>query len=56
MACASHTCGLWDMRAHGVCVARAGERWGLNNVEVLNSNNRTTVGSVNNSRICEAGT
>ena len=36
--------------------ARAGERWGLNSVEVLNSNNRTTVGSVNNSRICEAGT
>jgi len=35
---------------------RAGERWGLNSVEVLNSNNRTTVGSVNNSRICEAGT
>ena len=35
---------------------RAGERWGLNSVEVLNSNNRTTVGSANNSRICEAGT
>ena len=32
-------------------LARAGERWGLNSVEVLNSNNRTTVGSANNNSL-----
>ena len=40
----------------GTLKFRAPQRWGLNSVEVLNSNNRTTVGSANNSRICEAGT
>ena len=29
---------------------RAAERWGLNTVEVLNTNNRTTLGSVNNNK------
>ena len=38
-----------------VCVGykirhRAAERWGLNTVEVLNTNNRTTLGSVNNNK------
>ena len=50
----------WSVAARGgmkrMLRSRAGERWGLNSVEVLNSNNRTTVGSANNSRICEAGT
>ena len=32
-------------------LARAAERWGLNTVEVLNTNNRTTLGSVNNNKL-----
>ena len=34
-----------------VLAARAPERWGLNSVEVLNSNNKTTVGSANNTSL-----
>ena len=42
----------------GVCLTlsrepvtlRDAERWGLNTVEVLNTNNRTTLGSVNNNK------
>ena len=30
---------------------RVDERWGLNSVDVLNSNNRTTVGSANNNKL-----
>ena len=36
---------------HLEATRRAGERWGLNSVEVLNSNNRTTVGSANNNSL-----
>ena len=31
--------------------ARADQRWGLNSVEVFNTNNRTTVGSANNTSL-----